>query len=257
MKGKLRAIMIAASLVIAASAGAAERAAQRDVERCYLGLMKAKGKYERCVAEQIGAHYADRRRFFLTNLAKCRVKYDAVWSKLSDLTGTICDQPSRFVDNGDETITDHLTGLTWEKKDSAGGVHDLHKGASWSLGDPYRGDGVLFAEYLAVAPTSLNEGRFAGANDWRVPTIAELQTILRPMEKSCHPPPCVTEVFDTMCVSGCSAASCSCTNGNAYWSSTTYAPDASFAWAVDFDGGWVTIYEKWSPLNFRAVRGGW
>jgi hypothetical protein len=33
----------------------------------------------------------------------------------------------RFVDNNNGTVTDYMTGLMWEKKDNAGGLHDVDK----------------------------------------------------------------------------------------------------------------------------------
>jgi hypothetical protein len=39
---------------------------------------------------------------------------------------------SRFVDNGDGTISDTDTGLTWEKKDQGGGLHDVHALYPWA-----------------------------------------------------------------------------------------------------------------------------
>ena len=81
-------------------------------------------------------------------LAKCATKFASAWQKAIDNAtkkGATClDAPlkaadfqpgidahadavaamlagTRFVDNGDGTVTDHLTGLQWEKKTSAVG----------------------------------------------------------------------------------------------------------------------------------------
>ena len=40
---------------------------------------------------------------------------------LFDGTDWVCDPPSRFVDNGNGTISDNQTGLVWEKKLAADG----------------------------------------------------------------------------------------------------------------------------------------
>lgn len=67
---------------------------------------------------------------------------------------------SRFIDNGNETITDSQTGLTWLKKDSRqikGKWMDLEKAKK-------------FAE-------ELNASRFGGYDDWRVPKLEEVKTI--------------------------------------------------------------------------------
>ena len=38
----------------------------------------------------------------------------------------------RFVDNGDATVTDRQTGLMWEQKDAAGGLHDANSVYTWA-----------------------------------------------------------------------------------------------------------------------------
>ncbi len=68
-----------------------------------------------------------------------------------------------FVDNGDGTVTDRATGLTWMQLDSAA----LKAGA--------RGDGKLdWREALQWA-----EGlEYAGYSDWRLPNAKELHSIV-------------------------------------------------------------------------------
>jgi hypothetical protein len=69
------------------------------------------------------------------------------------------DCPNDFVDNGDGTITDQATGLMWEKKGS-------EKEKSWYNAEKY--------------VKKLNEEKFAGYSDWRIPTIEELYSLLQP-----------------------------------------------------------------------------
>ncbi|MCP4366115.1 MAG: DUF1566 domain-containing protein [Planctomycetes bacterium] len=59
-----------------------------------------------------------------------------------------------FVDNGDGTITDRATGLTWMKADSG-------KTMNWS-------EALRYAENM----------EFAGHDDWRLPNVKELQSIV-------------------------------------------------------------------------------
>ncbi len=59
-----------------------------------------------------------------------------------------------FVDNGDGTVTDRATGLTWMKKDSG-------KTKTWK-------QALEYAETLT----------HAGYNDWRLPNVKELQSIV-------------------------------------------------------------------------------
>ena len=66
-----------------------------------------------------------------------------------------------LVDNGDRTITDRKTGLTWQKGGS---------------GKPMR-DAMVYIR-------KLNQERFAGYSDWRLPTIEELASLLKRETKS-------------------------------------------------------------------------
>ena len=61
---------------------------------------------------------------------------------------------NQFIDNGDGTITDKATGLTWQKGDSG-------RGLNWS-------QALDYAENLDLA----------GHSDWRLPNAKELQTIV-------------------------------------------------------------------------------
>jgi hypothetical protein len=69
-------------------------------------------------------------------------------------------QDKRFSDNGDQTITDHKTGLMWMKIDAFQRQGHL---LNWN-------------ESLAFID-NLNKEGFAGFADWRVPTRKELITL--------------------------------------------------------------------------------
>ena len=62
-----------------------------------------------------------------------------------------------FLDNGDGTILDRATALTWSKNDS--------------------GRGMNWQEALAWVE-SKNSGKFLGHGDWRLPSVKELQSIV-------------------------------------------------------------------------------
>jgi len=63
-----------------------------------------------------------------------------------------------FVDNGDGTVTDRATGLMWQKDGSPKPL--TLKRAKYYIG-------------------SLNDKRFLGYSDWRIPTIEELASLIR------------------------------------------------------------------------------
>jgi hypothetical protein len=145
-----------------------------------------------------------------------------------------------FTDNGNGTITDNKTGLTWEKLSDDGSIHDFDDNTySW------------LTAFTAKIGT-LNTSSFAGHNDWRVPNLNELETIRNLGESS----PSTFAVFDTACTPGCTITTCSCTSPDVYWSSTSYEIDPSNAWGVFFDDGDTYSSEKSTQNYVRAVRGG-
>jgi len=115
-------------------------------------------------------------------------------------------------------------------------------------------NGRVFTDYLARlnlctstdGTTQLFAG-FAGHCDWRLPTPAELQTILL-APFPCGSSPCIDSIFGPSGASGGST--------DYYWSSTTVADNPGQAWVVDFRSGVVGNVGKFSDNFVRAVRGG-
>lgn len=143
-----------------------------------------------------------------------------------------------YTDNGDGTITDENTGLMWEKLSDDASVHDKDTAMNWN------------GAFAKVA--SLNAGSFAGHNDWRVPNVKELQSILN--YATVNPP--VSPAFSTGCVASCTVLTCSCTRSDYYWSSSSTVIGPSNAWVVSFFDGGVATYLKTNTPYVRAVRAG-
>jgi len=68
------------------------------------------------------------------------------------------EQTNRFKDNGDGTVTDHESGLMWKQNDS---YQDTSKWLNWFEAQ----------EYIR----NLNNTRFGGFSNWRMPTLEEAE----------------------------------------------------------------------------------
>jgi len=146
-----------------------------------------------------------------------------------------------YVDNGDGTISDLNTRLMWEKKSRDGSIHDWSNRYQW-------------AEAFSVFIAGLNSAKFAGHNDWRLPNVNELLSIVNYE----IPSPTVSMMFNTNCVASCTVTTCSCTEALDYWSSTTtmYQSFPTYAWTVYFFNGRAGSGSKTDTFYVRAVRGG-
>jgi hypothetical protein len=148
-----------------------------------------------------------------------------------------------YTDNGDGTITDTNTGLTWEKKTLAGSasteIHHVDRTYTWDN---------AFAVHIA----GLNSAAFGGHTDWRLPNVRELQSIVNYARAT----PSVSPAFNTGCSAICSVVDCSCTAPVAHWSSSTLADNPMGAWLVTFGNGTVFAFGKTNVFGVRAVRGG-
>ena len=167
----------------------------------------------------------------------------------------------RFTDNGDGTVSDGQTGLMWEKKGHLDGVpvactsavvcsdpHDADNQYTYSLGSPTGPPGTAYTVVLA----QLNAGGgFLGHTDWRLPTLAELQSIVDYTDAS---GPVTDAVFDTGCSSSCTGIACSCAAAGLYWTNDLVASISGNAWLVDFSDGSVLTDTRDTNYYVRAVR---
>ncbi len=144
---------------------------------------------------------------------------------------------ARFEDNGDGTVTDHQTGLMWEKKTDDSSIHDKDNFYDW---DTAMGDWI--SEVNGWSGDGSTQSGLGGHTDWRMPTSAELQTIL--LEPyPCGTSPCIDPIFGP-------------TQSDGYWSSTIFAGLPFTAFGVLFSDGAVGFDNKDNGHYVRAVRGG-
>ena len=145
-------------------------------------------------------------------------------------------------------VRDNFTGLVWEVKDSQDGVkdysnlHDSDNIYGWYNSNPAANGGnpgLLWSETNGENfINELNSTWFGGHDDWRLPTIQELSTII----ESRVPDPSIKKgYFPATMPSG-------------YWSSTTCASYPHSAWLVYFNGGDVEHDHKSYGYYLRAVR---
>jgi hypothetical protein len=211
-------------------------------QQCQAGRYKATTTYSACVqkllAKEAGGTGGGTDKFEKA-FFKCVAKYAAAWPKLQKKatgTGAACDA-ARLVANSDGTVTDNLSGLQWEQKTDDGSIHDKDDRYKWSAAGT-AADGGAFSTFLAA----LNGSCFAGQCDWRLPTLAELATLIQT--------PCATEA----CVDPLLGPTP--TFFDLYWSATTDV-STSFVgvWGVQ-SGPHVTERGKQGMEFVRAVRGG-
>jgi hypothetical protein len=147
-------------------------------------------------------------------------------------------------------VRDNVTGLIWEVKTNKDNVknynnpHDADNTYTWYDSNPATnggnagtsGSGTDTEDFIA----ELNAANFGGHNDWRLPTIKELSTL----------------VNSSIVIPSIDAAWFPNTVSSSYCSSTTYAGYTGYAWSVDFGIGGVYGHYKSYSYYVRAVRGG-
>ena len=116
----------------------------------------------------------------------------------------------RFEDNGDGTITDHLTGLVWLKNANCAGSMNWY-------------DALTYCNNLAHGSCGLTDGSVAG--DWRLPNIIELESLVN-TEESNSAAWQNTQGFSNV-------------QSSYYWSATTSAYHTVNAWLVGMVSGYM------------------
>jgi hypothetical protein len=125
--------------------------------------------------------------------------------------------PMAYIDNGNGTVTDNVTGLIWQQSD------DDNK-RTWAAAGSYCTNLTL-----------------AGSSNWRLPTTNELMSLIDYSVP--YPGPTIDSLF-----SGTSASA------SGYWSSSSHAGYPDSAWDVTFYYGYVGYSNKTYYGYVRCVR---
>jgi hypothetical protein len=136
---------------------------------------------------------------------------------------------SRYVDNGDGTVSDLQVGLVWQKC-SIG-----QSGADCSIGSA---QAFKWDQAVLQADLINSSGGFAGHADWRLPKINELRSLV---EGACWSPSINITFFPN-------------TPDSDYWSSSTYSGFAKNSWYVSFNNGKSQFNHSNFENHVRLVR---
>ncbi|WLE97794.1 MAG: DUF1566 domain-containing protein [Candidatus Electrothrix communis] len=123
-------------------------------------------------------------------------------------------------DNGDGTVTDMTTGLTWRQC-----LEGLTGGSCDDLGTT--ADTKTWSDAVDM-----------GDGTWRVPNVKELQSIV---DESAKDPAINTTCFPN-------------TPTGYVWSSSPYAADGTRSWIVSFSNGQAGAVARTGAYNVRLVR---
>lgn len=141
--------------------------------------------------------------------------------KTSSLTKKILENIAytireRFTIKNDDIVIDNLTKFMWSK--------NTLEEMNWQKAIDY-----------------CKNLKLGGYNDWRLPTVDELKTLIK---KELKAPFIDTKAFSD-------------TRDDYYWSSSTNDDAVFLAWCVNFKNGYVSLNEGVKSNNYyiRAVRG--
>jgi len=136
---------------------------------------------------------------------------------------------SRYIDNGNSTVTDKGTGLMWKQC-----VEGFSGTSCTTIGSVFT---YVWQDALELA-TMVNTAGFAGHTDWRVPNLTELESLLT---QNCVNPSINASLFPNVSYS-------------VVWSSSPSSGRG--AWGVYFSGGNISDFDR-SKVNYvRLVRSG-
>ncbi|MEE9446948.1 MAG: DUF1566 domain-containing protein [Arenicellales bacterium] len=139
-------------------------------------------------------------------------------------------------------VKDNVTGLMWEKKTDDGGAHDKDTTYRWggitALGRNHASKEGTYYDDWNVLVNAANNNSLCGYNDWRVPNLKELDSIVHLGTTN---PAVDTGYFPN-------------TESSVYWSSSPRVNHIFVAWNVNFDYGFGSNSNRGGDYYVRLVR---
>jgi len=143
--------------------------------------------------------------------------------------GAYSINPMSYIDNGNGTVTDKNTGLTWQKEVD-------QQAYSW-----FQASGTIDTAHGQSRQNVCGMLNLGGQTDWRLPTKKELMSIIDYSVP--YPGPTIkVDYFPDMAPLH-------------YWSATSFAGNPDLAWLVGFSDGRVNRSNKYELHLVRCVRG--
>ncbi len=225
---RLASFVALSAVLVAPIAG---HAAADPAQKCVAAKIKAAGKRANCLAGVAAKEALGK----AADATKCQLAFTKARDK-ADAGAAKKNASCRFVDNGDGTVSDLDTLLVWEKKT----VANVDATVSWTT--------AASEAVSAATGTSANGEQFSGSlggyQDWRLPSIVELETIVDFNPPACgNGGTCIGAVFGP-------------THLGNYWAITSDQTDAAKAWVIGFDDGTLDVTAKSGAAATRVVRGG-
>jgi hypothetical protein len=181
------------------------------------------------------------------------------YTKLNSSGQPLADQAAVYATTPWACVQDNVTGLIWEVKTDDGGLHDKDDRYTWYNTNAATNGGAAGVDGAANNTCSgwssgdaatycntqaymnrVNAVGLCGANDWRMPTVKELESLVNFYS---------SPVIDTGYFPN--------TMSNWYWSGSPSAFLSNSAWNVYFTfGGYSDFDNRGYNVAVRLVRGG-
>ncbi|MGR0481468.1 MAG: Lcl C-terminal domain-containing protein [Candidatus Electronema sp. V4] len=181
------------------------------------------------------------------------------YTKLDSNGQPLANQAADYATTPWACVQDNVTGLIWEGKTDDGGLHDKDDIFTWYNTDPNTNGGANGFDGAANNTCSgyvsgnaatycntqayvarVNTAGLCGANDWRMPTIKELESLVNYSRTN---PAADTGYFPN-------------TPFGTVWSGSPLAGYSDYAWYINFVFGYSNNAYRNNTPAIRLVRGG-